>query len=296
MKRTFILFVLFFLGYESGLLAQLPNSHSSIRMWKGRQYVRKFQKYVEQHPSSFLIKMKNSDGDGLGDYLLNTKKTLENAYLHVYFGAKQLSQGGIKQDTALVFIGAKQVRNPSTGAVTLAHDYDNSKIWATSKYQPNCCVPFDTNFDPIDRNYTQGCDINDCVTGIISENDAKSYIHNFQLNDGNDPANPTVIFTTESFLISANDMRDYLSRYPEVEFLQIYIGYNYSLARYDNLTLLFVGVDKNGRHIWNFDEAGNTYMFDECNPCPICLVDYDSKIDDHAQGASTSAQRKAQMK
>ncbi len=290
MKKAIVVFFLIFFGFQIDSFAQIPNEHSSIRRGRGKRYVKNYQRVMGHHPSSFVIRAKGDNSDGVADYLLGTLPTMENTYLHIYFGVKKLMPGDVKEDTALVIVGAKQVRDAG-GNLMLEHD-TRSGMWATPHFEPNCCVPFDSEFDYADHNETQGCKLSDCTAGAIDDRMAKEYIHNFQLNDGNIPGPTPVIYATESFIVSANDIREYLRAYPEVEYLQFYIGEKTTLGTYDNLTLMIVGLDKNGKHIWDGNTDGYAYLFDETMPCPRCNIVNDSRMDDHHQDGTDDSKKR----
>ncbi len=281
MKRVFIILAIVLFGCDFAALAQIPVQHSTINYHKGKRYVSRFQRALGQHPGSYLVKARGNNEDGIADYLLGTYATLENAYLHIYFGARNSNAS----DTNLVITGAL-LTTKSDGTPTLQHDKAKSGIWITPKHEPNACLPYDRAFDFLYCDKAQNCDISDCGDGVSDAKTAKSYIANFQRNDGNrlDCCKP-LILTTESFLLSANDIRAYLKEYPEVEYLQFYVGYK-GQERFDNLTVLVVGVDKVGHHIWDFDESHYISMFNEAIPCPTCNVVDDRSIDYHRQSGA----------
>lgn len=260
----------------SGAFAQVPAEHSSVSMHKGRRQVKRMQVGLGQHPSSFVMKAFSDGADGIGDYLLGTYQTMDNAYLHVYFGKND-------KDTMLVITGAKLEMDRSTGNPTLVHDKSGSAVWATACSEPKSGVPYDCNFDFLDYSKGEPCDFSRCGDGAISKATAKSYIKNYQSGNYNELCSDQKVFSTESFLIGANDLRDYLKRHPGVAYLQFYLGYR-SQETIDNITILVVGLDKLGHHVWDGDGDGYAMMFNKATACPQCSVVHDKELDFHRQG------------
>lgn len=256
--------------------AQVPAEHSSVSMHKGRRQVKRMQVGLGQHPSSFVMKVYNDQEEGIGDYLLGTYKTMENAYLHVYFGKSE-------KDTLLVITGAKLEMDRETGGPALVHDKGKSGVWATACSEPESGVPYDCNFDFLDYSKGEPCDFSRCGDGAISKAIAKSYIKAFQSGNYNELCSNQRVFATESFLMGANDIRDYLKKHPGVAYLQFYVGYR-SQETIDNVTMLVVGLDKLGHHVWDGDSEGYALMFDKATACPQCNVVNDKDLDFHPQG------------
>jgi hypothetical protein len=257
-------------------LAQIPSEHSSVSMHKGRRQVKRLQESLGQHPSSFVMKAYSDDEDGIADYLLGTYQTMENAYLHVYFGRDE-------KGTLLVVTGAKLEMNHHTGNPTLAHDKKSGLAWATACREPKSGVPYDCNFDFLDYSKGEPCDFSSCSDGAISLPTAKAYIRSFQSGNYNERCCDQKVFATESFLLCANDIRDYLKRHPGVAYLQFYIG-SRSQETFDNVTMLIVGLDKLGHHVWDGDGEGYAMMFNKATACPGCNVVNDKDLDFHDQG------------
>jgi len=256
--------------------AQVPAEHSSVSMHKGRRQVKRMQVGLGQHPSSFVMKAFSGNEDGIGDYLLGTYRTMENAYLHVYFGKDD-------KNTMLVITGAKLEMDHHTGKPTLAHDKSRSEVWATACSEPKSGVPYDCDFDFLDYSKGEPCDFSRCGEGAISKATAKSYIKNFQSGNYNELCCDQKVFTTESFLLSANDIRDYLKTHPGVAYLQFYVGYR-SQETIDDVTILVVGLDKLGHHVWDGNGEGYAMMFNKATACPQCNVVNDKELDFHLQG------------
>lgn len=256
--------------------AQIPAEHASVSMHKGRRQVKRMQVGLGQHPSSFVMKAHTDDEDGIADYLLGTYQSMENAYLHIYFGSNN-------KDTMLVITGAKLEMDYRTGKPTLAHDRDKSPVWATACHEPMSGVPYDCDFDFLDYSKGEPCDFSRCNDGLISKATARSYIRNFQSGNYNELCCNQAVFATESFLLCANDIRDYLKRHPGVAYLQFYVGYR-SQETIDNVTMLIVGLDKLGHHVWDGDGDGYAMMFNKATACPRCNVVNDKELDYHLQG------------
>jgi len=281
MKRLLLL-TLVLVCFGLATFAQVPREHSRTGMRRGKREIERFQLGLGQHPSSFLIKAWSDDEDGIADYLVGTYKSLENAYLHIYFGVND-------GDTALVMTGAKLVMDKSTGAPVLEHDKAKSGVWVTATHDPYTGVPYDLDFDFLDRCKGEPGDFSKCTDGVSTIGNARECIKNYQEHDGNGSACcKSVIFTTESFILSANDLREYLNQHHDVEYLQFYLGYK-SLERMDNVTVLVVGVDKFGHHIWNCDEEGYIRMFNKATSCPTCNILNDKDLDHHRQGKPVSS-------
>ena len=283
MKKAIVVFILFFFGIDVHSYAQ---SGSIIKTSVGKRHVKRFQSY-RLHPSSFLIKSL-SKGEGIGDYLLGASDN-QKTYLHLYFGTKITpdGQGGEKKEKMMVITGAVQ-ESDGQGGTRIVHD-SRSKFWATPVSEPNCCVPFDQDIDYMDGG-ADNCDIANCTVGIIDTAMAKEYIKNFQRGNDNEVYWPKV-FVTESFIMSANEIKNYLQYNRGIEYLQIYMGYKYQ-ERYDNFTAMLIGTDNMGRHIWGRDVNDNQTMFDESDPCPTCLVQFDASMDYHHQDGTAMDRKK----
>ena len=279
--------------------------------------------------SSFLIKTFDETTDvtgsicncnGLGDYLVNNQA--DNCYLHIYVASK--SNDG--SDQFLVITGVTLI-----GGV-LKHD-PNSKIWKTTKTDP-CCI-IDDGLDGSVSNDINGCNVDPCDIGYVPNqppdvthtaewNPLMQNIQWYQMAKNNTPCQspitlPSTINSTESFLISANEIRDYLrSGTPSsqsgtpvppnpnaqnaAKYLHFYYGSNdqsnsssdelgNKLSIKDSLAIITIGVNieedaTEGYHV--FSKSGSlihftNYVFDEGLPCPLCNINFDAKLDCHFQ-------------
>lgn len=280
MKKQVILFSLPLLSALSAI-AQLPAKHSAVPVSRAKAQVRHFQEQCRYHPSSFIIKAYGNTGSGIGDYLLNTYCTPGNRFLHVYFGEKEKS-GNELNEQVLVITGAGYAKNLNTGRKHLANDWQNSPVWVTTVSQPGCCVPFDCDFDYNDTYTNKGCTMSDIGDGLETHATAAAAIRAFQVRDCNSGKKGDVIFETESFLVNADDIHNYLCRNPHVQYLQFYLAYK-PLA--NETTLFITGLDKRGRHVWSYDDNGVPYLFGNAVNCPNCSIDFDETLDYHVQGA-----------
>ncbi len=283
MQKALVVLVLVFLSFGRSF-AQLPPVRSAVETTWGQRYVARFQGSCAGHPSSFIVKAKDADCKGIGNYLLGTCPAQQDAYLHIYFGVKKSADDKEKGDAVLVLTGAKMAENPYTGYQFLAHDNQRNATWVTTMHEPDCKVPFDCDFDFADKYDKGSCDLSSCTTGVIDRETARDYIKGFQYGDCNNSERGSTKIEAESFIMSANDIRSYLCKFPEVVYLQFYMGYKVESAL-ENLTILVVGLDKYGHHIWDFNDQDVPYMFGKGVPCPKCTVEYDASIDYHRQGA-----------
>jgi hypothetical protein len=283
MKKAIVVILLIILQAGQSF-ARLPPVNSLVALTRGKKYVERFQGCSGWHPSSFIIRARDNDGNGIGNYLSATCDMQEDAYLHIYFGVKKSAKADGENQSVLVLTGAKMASNPYTGYKFLAHDYQHDALWATTMNEPMGKVPFDIDFDFSDRYNTGDADLGSCTTGAIDKETAREYIKGFQYNDCNNSARGSTKEEAESFLMSVNDIRAYLCKCPEVVYLQFYLGHKPE-SSYENLTILVVGLDKLGHHIWNFNDQGEPYLFGKGVPCPKCTVEYDASIDYHRQGA-----------
>jgi ssDNA-binding Zn-finger/Zn-ribbon topoisomerase 1 len=276
MKRVVFLLAILVFCFDQVSKAQVRVLDAEINSQKGRRFVNKFQRALGQHPGSFLIKANSSEANGIADYLLGTFKTLENAYLHVYYG--KLESG----DTVLVMTGATLTED-NNGHPVLKHDNARSAIWVTKVQESHTVVPYDKNYTFVFCDNSENCDISNCGDGIIDEETAAGYIANFQQNEGHicSGCGPAV-HPTESFLLPANAIRAYLKRYPDVAYLQVLMG-GQDPDRPEKFTILVAGLDNTGHHLWDFNEARFKSMFGDATPCPKCKVVDDRRIDHHRQ-------------
>jgi len=280
MKKQIVIFSLLLLPVLSAV-AQLPARHSAVPVARAKAQVRHFQEECQYHPSSFIISTYGNTGSGIRDYLLNTYCTPGNRFLHIYFGEKE-TPGNDKNQQVLVITGANYAKNLNTGRKHLANDWQNSPVWITPVSQPGCCVPFDCDFDYNDTYTNRDCRMSDISDGLATHAAAAAAIRAFQVRDCNSGRKGDAIFETESFLVNADDIHDYLCRNPHVQYLQFYLAYK-PLA--NETTLFITGLDKRGKHVWSYGDNGVPYLFGNAVNCPDCSIDYDETLDYHVQGA-----------
>jgi len=281
MKKGLLVFAFIFPAFLPATFAQMPSDHSLVEVSKGRAQVQRLQRGCKAHPSSFIIKAFDKQKNGIGDYLLCSDLHNDLPYLHIYLGAKESATDDAKKDPVLVITGASRIRNINTGKMFLAHDRQYSNIWATPIHEPDCCVPFDCDFDYADRYNMKECDLSDCTTGMISASTASGSIRGYQESDCNIFVPHRIIYEAESFIMSAGDIRKYLCKNPEVVYLQFYIGFR---PFADELTVFLVGLDSKGHHIWDYNDQSVPYLFGNAVTCPKCTIEYDPSIDFHHQG------------
>lgn len=265
----------------SPIFAQMPGKHAAVPVARAKAQVRHFQADCQLHPSSFIIKAFGDRQTGVGDYLLNTYCTPGNRFLHIYFGEKEKAAGE-KNEQVLVITGAGYAKNFNTGRRHLANDWQNSPVWITPVSEPGCCVPFDCDFDCNDMYTNKTCTVSDIGIGLATHATAAAAIRAFQVRDCNTSRKGGAIIETESFLVNADDIHDYLCRNPHVQYLQFYLAYK-PLA--NETTLFITGLDGNGKHVWSYGDNGVPYLFGNAVSCPRCSIDFDETLDYHAQGA-----------
>jgi hypothetical protein len=284
MKKMILAFAVLFLGILTTSSAQIPGLHASVGMARGRQILSQFRSDFCGPQGSFIIKAYDDEGGGIGDYLLGTYPTLENAYLHVYFGFDKAGQDDIYAPT-LIVTGAKLKAGSTKVNARLSHDRNRGGFWALPMRDKDCGIPFDCDLDQTNHNVHMVVDISNLASGIVDNASAATTIRNFQAGNDNEWAGRKRCSETESFLLCANDVRAYLRKYPEVVYLQFFIGYR-AQGNCDNLTILMTGIDPAGHHIWSKDDEGFSYVFDKAVACPGCSIDHDSRVDYHRQSGN----------
>ena len=236
-----------------------------IDISSGRTFIVNFQNLnpipVNRHPSSFLL-----NANDLSDYLAKTKIPLNDCYLHIYFASRDVAC----TDVFLVIAGTVYLSSE------IVHDPTLTNVLCTKLAEPNCGTLYDKYLDGNDHN---AGDIALCNTVPIEKKDRnlKTWLTNYQ---NAYPQGGGIPFdNTQSFLICANSLRDYLlDPQGTVEYIQFYIGRDPSNKQLnkDHLTLVVIGVDGNGKHIPGTDIYGNgSNVFNESIPCPKCYVNTD---------------------
>jgi hypothetical protein len=292
-------------GFDGPATATIPPA-SPIKRQTGRS---KINHFLKNHvPSSFLINIFDPNtAKGLGDYICKTDPNID-CYLHIYLAYNKLDGS----DQFLIIAGTILTQNGD-----MKHDSSAPGIWRTSSiHTDNCCIISDKL--NINNSVTSACDISTINTdfGLILISDptqvtqTMQYLKNYQKlkNENQDGTlNP---IATESILVSANDLRDYLlsggydASVPAnninnpVQYLHLYFGTSQlpNSPNLDSLAIIIVGAEKlnsadqtvkNGVHNFSISSSGvasrlYSYVFDEGFPCPKCNVDRD-KIDYHNQ-------------
>jgi hypothetical protein len=98
---------------------------------------------------------------------------------------------------------------------------------------------------------------NGVVVDTVAYDSVKPMIDNYTPNVNN---------TALSFLVSAPDLVSYIKD-GNIVALQVYLAKDFN-----RLTLVFVGLDANGKHVFMTDGNNNYYALEHCMPCPTCNV------------------------
>lgn len=188
--------------------------------------------------------------------------TYNPKYLHFY-----LCQYSGRTD--LAFIGAQDFVDPSGRGYLYAHV--NSPVFSqftpSSKYKINYDPLTDSPFKYNYPNINQPPNIQ-----ALEDDIATSRIVTYQNSHYN---------STLSLLIDATLLRSFLTQANRqlpstgnIPFLQIYFAYN------DNgdLTIILVGVDGNGNHVYYTDDGATKNVLEAAEPCPYCGVSPDGRI------------------
>lgn len=256
--------------------AQLPSAHSAVPLARARQQVKHFASTCCYTTTSFVVKLY---GNGPGDYLLSPAKAPATSMLHIYFG----EQDGLQPDTdelAMIITGAYLVKNHRTGRKHATNDRQGM-VWTATAAKPGQDLPFDCDFDHGNIRKVINCDMSAFSTGATDRNEAAAYISTFQQHDCNIDGRRKTINEAESFLVSTADLRSYLCRNPQVQYLQFYLAYR-TMA--NETTLFMAGLDERGHHVWLRDDNGVPYLFGNALACPDCAIDYDASLDYYHQG------------
>jgi len=96
------------------------------------------------------------------------------------------------------------------------------------------------------------------VIDTLLFSNAKNMINNYSVKVNN---------TALSFLANGTDLNNYIGMLTSARYLQVYLANDFN-----RLTLIFVGLEANGRHVYLSDPSGNCYVLENCMPCPICDV------------------------
>jgi len=242
---------------------------------------------VDVYPSSFLIQ-----SSVLYNYF-NSFNSLyagidTNVYLHVYFAADN------NDSIRLILV-------PTTWNDTnYVHDPTIDTFFITCLAQPNLYNVYDTKLDATDTN-DNGNNNNAslCITNKVDTATARVMIRRFQREHPNMQkpiVNKFMYKFTQSFMFEAEELNTFITNNPTdptdpttLNYIQIYLSINPEATTMDKLTLIFVGLDGNGNHMYyhnnNVSAALNIFnkVLDECMPCPQCGAVLDSHIDDNPQ-------------
>lgn len=278
--KKLLVFAAILATFTSYSFAQIPSKHAAVPVAHARPQAHHLQECCQIHPSSFVIRAHSADGTGIGDYLTHTYCTPGNRFLHIYIGEKELGKNETQQ--VLVITGAGYTTDYNTGRKHLANDWQHSPVWITQANEPAGCIPFDSDFDLYDEYDGDQPDLEHIGAGVVSRAVASAAIKAFQVNDCNHASGKQRTLETESFIINADDVQNYLHRNPHVQYLQFYLGYK-PLA-YET-TIFIAGLDSRGRHVWSYGDNGIPYLFGHAANCPNCSIDFDESLDFHQQDA-----------
>ena len=254
---------------------------------KAQKYISANETSSKYRPYSFLV-----EGTDLTAYL--KKADPKNSFLHIYFA--KMSNNPDTKDVFLAIIGAKENADKKA-----EHDNSLNSLWCSSTSDQDECLLRDPYLDGPFLLSTPGCKITNCKPNIIPKATVKQYVVNYQglhpmfknkktrkQLDSLYKVKPYLgANATQTFLINANDLIAYLNKpaAKKIKYFQFYIGYNpgSKIANKDGLTIIIVGVDATGNHVYNETATVQYTVLDECNPCPKCSVVNDNDLDVNPQ-------------
>lgn len=248
-----------------------PSANTMIPIASAHSLIAVYQSTVAaHHPSAYLVK-----ASGLKTLLNNMSST--NCYLHIYLAANDVNCNSM-------FIGlVPTIFDQNTQHIhhDLSTTYNTDLVLCSTETDPNCCTIQDALDNGLDVYTSETCDITNCVESFIRKEDIVQSFSNYQTKFSNAGQTGPVYPHTQSFLINASQIRDFLNNPPagtSPQYIEFYIGYNSAdNTTKDHLTILTVGVDANGNHIYA-QSGGQSQVFDESMPCPLCNVDADPKL------------------
>jgi|GEM_PF-3190382 len=223
--------------------------------------------FLKSDPLSMLINTQSLIG-----YLTTQPKA---RFLHLY-----LCQTGLQGRMDLTVIGADStIRGTDT---TYSHIYSSTpgKVFSNFADAYNAGVKYDS-LDPSMGNTLNFVGVSDNVASIY-DTLAQSNISSYQYYEDTDAS------LTYSFLIDAGQLKSFLTtpalQSPattggnNVPYLQVYFAYKNATPGDANLTLILVGVNSAGKHVY-YKAGGINYVFEQCVPCPECAIDPDKRLD-----------------
>lgn len=261
MKKQFLysfLFAIPFLevSYKSQAQIDIPTAHG---------YITNYQAQPGHYPGCFLV-----NADGLRSLLVPAP--VDEVYLHIYLASWY--ENFI--DPFLMFVRTKKI-----DATHYKHDLTKNYALISTKLDVGSCVIYDFGLDGNDEFHDNFCNINTCYTSTLDKDEASQYIYNYQTNRHQCPDAPIGTppcvgdyENTQSFNFKADTFITYLNNF-KIKYVQIYLAKKNDLSNADQLTLVIVGVDYNGNHIF----YNSNQVFDECNPCPKCFVEKEIGFD-----------------
>ena len=179
------------------------------------------------------------------------------------------------------------------------HD-GSGTVMTTRLAQPDLYNVKDPTLDVIDtNNIPPNNNDNLCSANITTDAIAKAMILSFQTNHKYEltrAATGHQYKFTQSFMLLADDLLTFLQNFPTdmndpstLRYMQIYLAVDPTLPSMDKLSLILVGLDGNGNHIYNpyssavlssvLSQILNGSLFDESMPCPQCGVVCDAALD-----------------
>lgn len=241
-------------------------------------YVYSNFKYDPTHfyPQYFIMKT-----DGLVN-LLNPNTHTAPKYLHFYLSTNEMTNnldltiiGAIDDNTGDVYNYIHSPKNTVFGGLTssyetgvLADDFLEGKYrnpggqWTQYHSYLNVKLPAQTI--PIERSLAQNRILN------YQTNNQFQYEYSFLVN-----CEEFYDFLTN---IAHQEPQDtHLPQITTVPYLQIYLAYvNGDVSQ---PTVIIVGLDSTGKHIYFTPDGQNDYVFEAAVPCPYCGVQYDDGLD-----------------
>ena len=205
------------------------------------------------YPTSFLLNTKT-----LITYFNKATQSVNGRYyIHIYMSYNT------DQNDLFTVILVPLVLNEQSNFI---HDTAYKNVFGNCTPCPLCGVVPDNLDGPLTQNGTWNTNVPDCA---MFKDIAKDYIAEYQ--NVNTDYYPDGTKFPESEYLDVTDLRNFILK-KSIPFLQIYMAYR---SQTTDLTLIFVGVDNTGNHVY----STTNQVFDECNPCPKCNITYDDDVD-----------------
>ena len=248
---------------------------------------------AEIYPSSYLLL-----AQPVINYLQNNL-TDQDIYFHVYFASDGQKLDNTK-NVSLILMPATY----NAGNKQYIHDPNWNTPFSTCLCQLPSTLSDATHiplYDNLDT-YIDRVDVNDgsknianqnvtkCTTATVTADAAANMIASFQNKRPNILNSPPVAgdfnsMYTQSFIVYADDLREFINSSPTssagepLSFFQIYLAIDPTQTSVDKLTLVIVGLDADGNHMYKPGgiSIGSVNLltlshsaFNESMPCPQC--------------------------